>query len=180
MKEAQGSEAGDIERGAGCGWENLTGPFSATSDMKWATIIGTCWCAIEGSWMLLRNFWRQFDGLQRGFTPPLQGRAARKLAGEPRVRLCDGSPLEDFAETWAHYLHIVDTLEMPGNFGMQIAPAADRNGGLRARVEFDPLCDRGRRRRDPGVVSIRTRDEQPEPHIATRERARSSASCVYS
>lgn len=50
------SEAGDIERGAGCRWENLTGPFSATSDMKWATIIGTCWCAIEGSWMLLGKF----------------------------------------------------------------------------------------------------------------------------
>ena len=47
-------------------------------------------------------------------------------------------PWEDFAETWAHYLHIVDTLEMARNFGMQIAPAADRIGGLRATVEFDP------------------------------------------
>ncbi|MFG3592415.1 putative zinc-binding metallopeptidase [Bradyrhizobium sp. RDI18] len=57
-----------------------------------------------------------------------------------------------------------DTLEMAGNFGMPIASAADRIGGLRARVEFGPLCDRGLRRRDPGVVSICTRDEQPEPH----------------
>jgi hypothetical protein len=47
-------------------------------------------------------------------------------------------PWEDFAETWAHYLHIVDTLEMAANFGMQIAPGADRIGGLRATVEFDP------------------------------------------
>jgi len=47
-------------------------------------------------------------------------------------------PWEDFAETWAHYLHIVDTLEMAANFGMQIAPAADRIGGLSAKADFDP------------------------------------------
>jgi hypothetical protein len=47
-------------------------------------------------------------------------------------------PWEDFAETWAHYLHIVDTLEMAANFGMQVAPAVDRIGGLSAKVDFDP------------------------------------------
>jgi hypothetical protein len=47
-------------------------------------------------------------------------------------------PWEDFAETWAHYLHIVDTLEMAANFGMQVAPAADRIGGLWAKADFDP------------------------------------------
>jgi hypothetical protein len=47
-------------------------------------------------------------------------------------------PWEDFAETWAHYLHIVDTLEMAANFGMQIAPSADTIGGLSAKVDFDP------------------------------------------
>jgi hypothetical protein len=31
-------------------------------------------------------------------------------------------PWEDFAETWAHYLHIVDTLEMAGAFGMSVHP----------------------------------------------------------
>jgi hypothetical protein len=47
-------------------------------------------------------------------------------------------PWEDFAETWAHYLHIIDTLEMAANFGMEIAPAADRVGGLSAKADFDP------------------------------------------
>jgi hypothetical protein len=51
-------------------------------------------------------------------------------------------PWEDFAETWAHYLHIVDTLEMAANFGMEVAPAADRTGGLTARVDFDPYTNR--------------------------------------
>jgi hypothetical protein len=47
-------------------------------------------------------------------------------------------PWEDFAETWAHYLHIVDTLEMAGAFGMHIHPDLSRNRDLDAKVEFDP------------------------------------------
>jgi hypothetical protein len=45
-------------------------------------------------------------------------------------------PWEDFAETFAHYLHMVDTLETAGGFGVRIGPtAAD---GLAAKVDFDP------------------------------------------
>ena len=33
-------------------------------------------------------------------------------------------PWEDFAETWAHYLHIVDTLETAGAFGLSTRPEA--------------------------------------------------------
>ena len=47
-------------------------------------------------------------------------------------------PWEDFAETWAHYLHIVDTLEMASAFGMQVDPLLDTNGELSARIDFDP------------------------------------------
>jgi hypothetical protein len=47
-------------------------------------------------------------------------------------------PWEDFAETWAHHLHIVDTLEMAGHFGIRVQPAADKSGGLSTRIEFDP------------------------------------------
>jgi hypothetical protein len=46
-------------------------------------------------------------------------------------------PWEDFAETWAHYLHIVDTLETASAFGVKIKPRAAR-GELAARVDFDP------------------------------------------
>jgi hypothetical protein len=46
-------------------------------------------------------------------------------------------PWEDFAETWAHYLHIVDTLEMAGSFGIRVRPAADASGALSADVDFD-------------------------------------------
>ena len=47
-------------------------------------------------------------------------------------------PWEDFAETWAHYLHIVDTLETANAFGLRIAPAVDREGAHFAKLDFDP------------------------------------------
>jgi hypothetical protein len=45
-------------------------------------------------------------------------------------------PWEDFAETCAHYLHIVDTLETARAFGVRIAPRVAR-GELLAVVDFD-------------------------------------------
>lgn len=36
-------------------------------------------------------------------------------------------PWEDFAETWAHYLHIIDTMEMAREFGLRSAEAQDEN-----------------------------------------------------
>jgi hypothetical protein len=49
-------------------------------------------------------------------------------------------PWEDFAETWAHYLHIADTLEMGSEFGMEIHPVADGTGQLSTRVAIDPYA----------------------------------------
>jgi hypothetical protein len=56
-------------------------------------------------------------------------------------------PWEDFAETWAHYLHIVDTLEMARAFGMYIHPQLAGPGELDAQVDFDPY-----RVRDPSAL----------------------------
>lgn len=47
-------------------------------------------------------------------------------------------PWEDFAETWAHYLHIVDTLEMARAFGLKIEPRVADTDELDAEVDFDP------------------------------------------
>jgi len=49
-------------------------------------------------------------------------------------------PWEDFAETWAHYFHIVDTLEMAGAFEMSIHPRPARSDALDAKVDFDPYA----------------------------------------
>jgi len=47
-------------------------------------------------------------------------------------------PWEDFAETWAHYMHIVDTLETAGAFGLRVKPRISRGEELGVRVDFDP------------------------------------------
>ena len=50
-------------------------------------------------------------------------------------------PWEDWAETWAHYLHMVDTLETAKSHGLTVrAPAADKPG---ERISTDRLafCD---------------------------------------
>ena len=50
-------------------------------------------------------------------------------------------PWEDFAETWAHYLHIVDTLETANAFGLRIAPSVDKEGAHFAKLNFDPYAE---------------------------------------
>ena len=47
-------------------------------------------------------------------------------------------PWEDFAETWAHYLHMVDTLETANAFGVRVRPKVSRGPELASSVEFDP------------------------------------------
>ena len=47
-------------------------------------------------------------------------------------------PWEDFAETWAHYLHIVDTLEMARAFGLYVDPPLAKDGEFEAEVDFQP------------------------------------------
>lgn len=50
-------------------------------------------------------------------------------------------PWEDFAETWAHYLHIVDTLEAADAFGLTIRPRAGRHPTLGVSIDFDPYLE---------------------------------------
>lgn len=49
-------------------------------------------------------------------------------------------PWEDWAETWAHLLHIVDTTEMAAAFGVRLNPAIDLGGETRGRIDFDPYA----------------------------------------
>ena len=46
-------------------------------------------------------------------------------------------PWEDFAETWAHYLHIVDSLEMARAFGMRVEPRLEDSAVLAADADVD-------------------------------------------
>jgi hypothetical protein len=58
-------------------------------------------------------------------------------------------PWEDWAETWAHYLHMVDTLETAHDFGFCLqgrelnepVPAAQNASGYRSPADFDALVE---------------------------------------
>jgi hypothetical protein len=47
-------------------------------------------------------------------------------------------PWEDFAETWTHYLHIVDTLDTAAAFDLGVNPVAGDDPALSSRIDFDP------------------------------------------
>jgi hypothetical protein len=51
-------------------------------------------------------------------------------------------PWEDFAETWAHYLHIVDALEMAAAFNINIHPKIAQTQVYDAVADFDPYRTR--------------------------------------
>ena len=47
-------------------------------------------------------------------------------------------PWEDFAETWAHYFHMVDTLETANAFGMRVRPKVSKGADISTAIDFDP------------------------------------------
>jgi hypothetical protein len=49
-------------------------------------------------------------------------------------------PWEDWAETWAHYLHIIDTLEMASAFGITVRPRLTPDEALTAVIDLDPYA----------------------------------------
>ena len=47
-------------------------------------------------------------------------------------------PWEDFAETWTHYLHMVDTLDTGAEFGLSVNPRVGENPRDATVIDFDP------------------------------------------
>ncbi|GJE16631.1 zinc-binding metallopeptidase family protein [Methylobacterium marchantiae] len=47
-------------------------------------------------------------------------------------------PWEDFAETWAHYLHIVDTVETASTFELHVRPLLRNRAPEPVVIDFDP------------------------------------------
>ncbi len=47
-------------------------------------------------------------------------------------------PHEDWAETFAHYLHMLDTMETAYAFGLRIKPRAGQDDNLNAAIALDP------------------------------------------
>lgn len=49
-------------------------------------------------------------------------------------------PWEDFAETWAHYFHMIAALDTAHAYGLRTAPVADRSGTSHIGTIPDPLA----------------------------------------
>jgi hypothetical protein len=47
-------------------------------------------------------------------------------------------PWEDWAETWAHYLHIIDVLETAWAFRLRVAPGNNQQDRMTSAPDFDP------------------------------------------
>ena len=47
-------------------------------------------------------------------------------------------PWEDWAETWAHYLHMLDTLDTAYSFGLSLSPRHGRDPALAVMENLDP------------------------------------------
>ena len=47
-------------------------------------------------------------------------------------------PWEDFAETWAHYFHMLDTLETAAAYGLRVRPRVTMGADIATVVDFDP------------------------------------------
>ncbi len=89
-------------------------------------------------------FRRAFGDETRDYDKALQAHYANGAPPGWRDRhisaYASAHPHEDWAETFAHYLHMVDTLETAYAFGLRIWPRAGQDGNLKASIAFDPYA----------------------------------------
>jgi hypothetical protein len=97
------------------------------------------WDRLVAGSAMLDEFREIFGDERTGYGEALQHYYASGVAADWAQHFVSAyataHPWEDFAETWAHYFHMVDTLETAGSFGLAVVPKASK--GLTARIDFD-------------------------------------------
>lgn len=73
------------------------------------------------------------DALQRHYDAPVEHWRDQFVSV-----YASSHPWEDWAETWAHYLHILDTLETASEFGMSLQPPNLEHQALCVTVNINP------------------------------------------
>lgn len=91
----------------------------------------------------IEEFRRLFGDEREDYQTSLQRYYAQGPAADWAERFvtayASAHPWEDFAETWAHYFHMVDTLETAFAFGLRLRPKVAKGGAdLAAAIDFDP------------------------------------------
>jgi len=91
---------------------------------------------------LVEEFRALFGDESADYAAALQAHYARPKTDDWRgthiSHYASAHPHEDWAESFAHYLHMMDSLEMAASFGMRVRPRLDREGVLEAEVDFNP------------------------------------------
>lgn len=89
----------------------------------------------------LEPFRQLFGDERNDYGQALQGYYANGAPADWSERFvsayASSHPWEDFAETWAHYFHMIDTLETANAFGLVVRPKLSK--AMAARIDFDPL-----------------------------------------
>jgi len=97
----------------------------------------------DGPW--LDGFRERFGAESADYAQALEDHHAGGPPADWRERFVSGyassHPWEDWAETWAHYLHIVDTLETAHEFGLRIRPRAAAGDELDVEHDFDAYAE---------------------------------------
>jgi hypothetical protein len=90
----------------------------------------------------IEPFRQVFGDERRDYAAALQAHYANGPPDDWQSRFvsayASAHPWEDWAETWAHYVHIVDTLETASVFGLRVRPSIRRGHEIAAAIEFDP------------------------------------------
>lgn len=100
------------------------------------------WGLLARDTQWLESFHQQFGDEQRDYGQALDQHYRQGPPPDWQNRFvsayASNHPWEDWAETWAHYLHIIDTLDTANAFGMRIKPRKGDKGTLSTLMDFDP------------------------------------------
>ena len=90
---------------------------------------------------VLTAFRAIFGDEQPNYTDALQKYYKERAAGNWQEsfisKYATSHPWEDWAETWAHYLHIIDMVETAYFFGLKVSPKG-QDKDMKTKVSFDP------------------------------------------
>jgi hypothetical protein len=99
------------------------------------------WTRLVANSPSLEQFRGLFGDERRDYGGALQDYYARGAPADWPERFvtayATAHPWEDFAETWAHYFHMVDTLETANAFGLIVKPKVSQS--IAGRIDFNPL-----------------------------------------
>ncbi|HRQ56786.1 MAG TPA: putative zinc-binding peptidase [Azoarcus taiwanensis] len=100
------------------------------------------WGRLIGSTPRLYDFRQLFGDDTRDYGAALEHHYQYGPPADWRQQFISGyatmHPWEDWAETWAHYLHIVDTLETAWQFGIGSRPRVGDDSYATTQHDFDP------------------------------------------